>query len=69
MIGDQGLVGLLEFIGNRLEEIGNGKEINDIRMDAGSPLETGSEEWDEGYLAALNDIVAFIQDQNSKAAA
>jgi hypothetical protein len=72
MMGDQGLVGLLEFIGSRLEEIGNGKEVNGIRVDAGSHLETGSEEqdeWDEGYLTALNDIVVFIQGLHSRAAA
>ncbi|HXA83552.1 MAG TPA: hypothetical protein VNZ47_00655 [Candidatus Dormibacteraeota bacterium] len=71
MAGDQAFVGLIEFIGNRLEEITTGMKMDNKSVDASLPLEESyeRERWDEGYLAALNDIVAFIQGLNSRAAA
>ena len=69
---DQAFVGLIEFIGHRLEEIGSGMEMDDNNVEASLHLESEFYErdrWDEGYLAALNDIVVFIQGQHSRAAA
>jgi hypothetical protein len=63
---------LIEFISGRLQEIGSGMEMQGIVNDAGKRLEEGSEEtddWYEGYLAAFNDIVVFIQRLHSSAAA
>lgn len=71
-VDDQRWGELVEFITGRLEEIGSGLEVNSIVADAGKRLEKGSAEtddWYEGYLAAFNDIVLFIQRLHSSAAA
>jgi hypothetical protein len=72
MASDQRLMEIIKFIGCRLEEIGNGMESQGLGSYAGKSLaiESGElEDWDEGYLAALNDIVVFIQSLDSSAAA
>jgi len=72
MASDQVFVGLIEFIGNRLQEISTGMETDHNNVDVRLTLESESyerDQWDEGYLAALNDIVVFIQGLDSRAAA
>lgn len=63
---------LIEFISGRLEAIGSGMEMQGIVTDAVKNREEQFEEtddWYEGYLAAYNDIVVFIQRLHSSAAA
>lgn len=67
MVGDQSLVALMEFIGGRLDNISSGISVNE-----GRPLESGSverDDWEEGYLSALKDIIVFVQCLQSSAAA
>jgi hypothetical protein len=67
MVGDQSLVALMEFIGARLDNISSGISVNE-----GRPLESGSverDDWEEGYLSALKDIIVFVQCLQSSAAA
>jgi hypothetical protein len=67
MVSDQRLVALMVFIGGRLDNISKGMSVNE-----GSLLESGSEErddWEEGYLSALKDIIVFVQCLHSSAAA
>ena len=67
MVSDQSLVALMEFIGGRLDNISSGISVNEGRL-----LENGSverDDWEEGYLSALKDIVVFIQCLHSSAAA
>jgi hypothetical protein len=66
-VNDPRLLALLVFIGSCLDDIATGTSI-----DAGKLPAIGSEErdeWEEGYLTALNDIVVFIQCLQSSAAA
>ncbi len=64
------LAQVIEFITSRLEEI----EIEENLIQPGTPknAEQGSvhsDDWDEGYLTALNDMVCFIQRLHSRSAA
>jgi hypothetical protein len=71
-VDDQRWGELIEFISGRLEEIGSGLEMQGIVKDAAKHVEEASEktdDWYEGYLAAFNDIVVFIQRLHSSAAA
>lgn len=56
------LAEVIQFIGGRLDEISIGKSI---AMDGAGH----TDDWDEGYLNALSDIVIFIQHLHSRAAA
>jgi hypothetical protein len=72
MASDQRLMEIIKFIGCRLEAIGSGMESQGLGAHAGKSLAIESddlEDWDEGYLAALNDLVVFIQSLDSSAAA
>jgi hypothetical protein len=62
------LVELIDFISVQLERVGNGKEDIRIRLVPGKHTEEGSEtkdDWFEGYLAALGDVVVFIERRHS----
>ena len=62
------LVELIEFISAQLERIGNGKEDIRVRVVPGKQSEEESEkkdDWFEGYLAALEDVVVFIEHRHS----
>jgi hypothetical protein len=66
------LVELIEFVMGRLEEIGSGMEKEGIAVDPRKHLEKGSVEranWHGGYLAALDDVLVFVQRLHSRAAA
>jgi hypothetical protein len=72
MASDQRLMEIIQFIGCRLEAIGSGVEPQGPGAHRSKSLVPESDEledWDEGYLAALNDIVVFIQGLDSSAAA
>ncbi len=71
MVNDQRLTALVEFICCRIDEVGSGTEVSGIIVNASKP-ERESEErdyWDDGYLAALKDVVVFIQCLHYSAAA
>jgi hypothetical protein len=64
------LVQVIEFISSRLDEIG--VEHNLIQPDSEKYAEQDpvhGDDWDQGYLTALNDMVCFIQRLHSKSAA
>jgi hypothetical protein len=64
------LIQVIEFISSRLEEIGI--ERNLIQPNTERNPEQGSvhaDDWDDGYLTALNDMVCFIQGLHSRSAA
>jgi hypothetical protein len=66
------LVELIEFVTRRLEQIGNGMEEEGIAADPRKYFEKGSEEranWHGGYLAALDDVLVFVERLHSRAAA
>jgi hypothetical protein len=67
VVNDPRLIALLTFIGSRLDDV-----ANDISFGAVQLPEIGSDErddWETGYLTALNDIVAFVTCLQSSAAA
>jgi len=62
------LVELIDFISDQLNRIGNGKEDISIRMVPGKRAEDETDkkdDWFEGYLAAMEDIVVFIEHRHS----
>jgi hypothetical protein len=64
------LVQVIEFISSRLDEIGI--ENNLIQSDSEKYAEQDpihADDWEDGYLTALNDMVCFIQRLHSKNAA
>src|ERR1700681_4576567 len=69
---DQRLIKIINFIGCRLDEIGSAVESKGLGVYLSGSLSIepdNLEDWDEGYLAALNDLVVFIQGMDSSAAA
>lgn len=70
--GDQQLLDLMQFICSRLEQVSRGVELQSIVKDAAKHREEGFEktdDWYDGYLAAVKDIVVFIQCLQPSAAA
>ena len=66
------LVELIDFVTGRLEEIGNGMEKEGIAVDGRKYFEKGSvarANWHGGYLAALDDVLVFVERLHSQAAA
>jgi hypothetical protein len=62
------LVQVIEFISSRLDEMGT--ENNLLQADSEKrPEPVHGEDWEQGYLTALNDMVGFIQGLHSKNAA
>jgi hypothetical protein len=63
------LVQVIEFISSRVEQIGSEKNL--IEPDSEKNAEQGAhgDDWQEGYLTALNDMVCFIQRLHSRSAA
>jgi hypothetical protein len=64
------LVQVIEFISGRLEEME--RETDLTQLNAEKHEEQSSihgDDWDEGYLSALNDMVGFILHLHSRSAA